>query len=576
MATDFNAALEKARAIAAKLSSLGGASRSGNSAPSSSAPPSGPRPYPTGSNSTPVGGGGGGNSYSSNKRSRDDSEDSRGGGRYGDLYDSNKRTHLSSSSSSYSSLYSSSSSSRDQYGSYADTGRTRHGLGSEGAPSSGAYGPSSSSAAAADSRIKVTQEMSVPQSMVGLVIGRSGETLKRIEKDTGCRIQIDSSQAAEETSHRGPYATITGSEAEVREAKRQIQEILDGRNNESRPGSSGAVTARPVPPGQSTFPMEVPANKVGLVIGKGGETIKMLQEQSGARIAVVPDNQSDMSVNTRTVNITGTQNSIDVAKTLIGDLVFKGPSYGGQQGYSGGGGGGYGPSQHQYSGMNSEIKVPNDKVGLIIGRGGDQIKFIQNSFNVRVQVEPTPDANGERVVRVYGQNRDNIDSAVAMIYDKTGGNGRRDGGGAQASAANPYAAYGYPSDPYGQAQGYDYSAYWDPSQGYYDASAYYAAAAAASAGQQQAQGGDAAASAAGGEQGQQGQQGAAAGSDQTGQAAAGQGASSDPAANAAAWEAYYQYYAQYAAAAAANQEGAPGASGAATGGEEGVPPAQPN
>ena len=33
----------------------------------------------------------------------------------------------------------------------------------------------------------------------------------------------------------------------------------------------------------------VPGHKVGLIIGKGGETIKMLQEQTGAKIIIIQE-----------------------------------------------------------------------------------------------------------------------------------------------------------------------------------------------------------------------------------------------------------------------------------------------
>ena len=35
------------------------------------------------------------------------------------------------------------------------------------------------------------------------------------------------------------------------------------------------------------FEMMVPGHKIGLIIGKGGETIKQLQEQSGAKIVII-------------------------------------------------------------------------------------------------------------------------------------------------------------------------------------------------------------------------------------------------------------------------------------------------
>lgn len=32
--------------------------------------------------------------------------------------------------------------------------------------------------------------MGVPANLVGLIIGRGGENLKRIERDTGCKVQF--------------------------------------------------------------------------------------------------------------------------------------------------------------------------------------------------------------------------------------------------------------------------------------------------------------------------------------------------------------------------------------------------
>lgn len=41
------------------------------------------------------------------------------------------------------------------------------------------------------------------------------------------------------------------------------------------------------PAGSNIFEMIVPGDKVGLIIGKGGETIKQLQEATGAKMVIV-------------------------------------------------------------------------------------------------------------------------------------------------------------------------------------------------------------------------------------------------------------------------------------------------
>ncbi|RWW85593.1 hypothetical protein BHE74_00005713 [Ensete ventricosum] len=63
-------------------------------------------------------------------------------------------------------------------------------------------------------------------------------------------------------------------------------------------------------------------NRVGLVIGKGGETIKNMQARSGARIQVIPlhlppgDTSSE-----RTVYIDGTTEQIEAAKQLVNEVI---------------------------------------------------------------------------------------------------------------------------------------------------------------------------------------------------------------------------------------------------------------
>ncbi|KAL8463862.1 hypothetical protein ACS0TY_033711 [Phlomoides rotata] len=63
--------------------------------------------------------------------------------------------------------------------------------------------------------------------------------------------------------------------------------------------------------------MKIPNNKVGLVIGKGGETIKNMQARTGARIQVIPLHlpPGDTS-RERTVQIDGTSEQIEAAKLL--------------------------------------------------------------------------------------------------------------------------------------------------------------------------------------------------------------------------------------------------------------------
>ena len=69
---------------------------------------------------------------------------------------------------------------------------------------------------------------------------------------------------------------------------------------------------------KNTHEMKIPFSKVGLIIGKGGETIKMLQNKTGAHIQVSKDTSS---ANERTVILGGTEDEIATAESEIRRIV---------------------------------------------------------------------------------------------------------------------------------------------------------------------------------------------------------------------------------------------------------------
>ena len=71
----------------------------------------------------------------------------------------------------------------------------------------------------------------------------------------------------------------------------------------------------------SSRKIEVPNGRVGVIIGKGGETIKYLQLQSGAKIQVTRDMDADLNSATRIVELMGTPEQIAKAEQLINDVL---------------------------------------------------------------------------------------------------------------------------------------------------------------------------------------------------------------------------------------------------------------
>lgn len=85
--------------------------------------------------------------------------------------------------------------------------------------------------------------------------------------------------------------SLNGSREVVNHAKELIQQLC-AQHNAS--GGIETVSCVVVPPSSNAgYPpyqeVMVPGSKVGLVIGKGGETIKNLQEKSGAKMVIIQD-----------------------------------------------------------------------------------------------------------------------------------------------------------------------------------------------------------------------------------------------------------------------------------------------
>ncbi|MBA0775651.1 hypothetical protein Gotri_010769 [Gossypium trilobum] len=162
--------------------------------------------------------------------------------------------------------------------------------------------------------------------------------------------------------------------------------------------------------------IEVPNAKVGVLIGKAGDTIRYLQYNSGAKIQITRDADADRDAPTRPVEIIGTLNSIIKAEKLINAVIAEADAGGSPSLVA------RGPATTQAAGDadHIEMQVPNEKIGLIIGRGGETIRGMQTRSGARIQLIPQHlpegDESKERIVRVTGDKRQ-IEIAREMIKD---------------------------------------------------------------------------------------------------------------------------------------------------------------
>ncbi|GLJ31062.1 hypothetical protein SUGI_0621650 [Cryptomeria japonica] len=169
----------------------------------------------------------------------------------------------------------------------------------------------------------------------------------------------------------------------------------------------------------SSRKFDVPNPKVGLLIGKGGETIKYLQQNSGCKIQITRDADADPFSPTREIELIGPLDRINKAEQLIKDIIAQADvGVSGAQiarGFNG----------LQPGGEQIQIQVPNNKVGLIIGKGGETIKNLQSRSGARVQLIPLHlpegDTSTSRTLQLTG-NANQIEAAQEMIKDITSEN----------------------------------------------------------------------------------------------------------------------------------------------------------
>ena len=226
----------------------------------------------------------------------------------------------------------------------------------------------------------------IESSLVGLIIGRQGENLRRVEAGTSTKVQFITGP---EESGPMRQCKITGTRTARENAKTEIFRIIEENGN--GPSASGRapppadrnmnvgggmskVAGMQQPalrPGEDTSQIMVPNRTVGLIIGRGGETIRDLQERSACHVNIVGEEKSVNGL--RPVNLIGTPQAAAMAKDLIMEIVESdtkslaakggdprdrgGPAFGGGDGEK----------------INDKISVPSEAVGMIIGKGAYRI-----------------------------------------------------------------------------------------------------------------------------------------------------------------------------------------------------------
>merc|ERR1711908_41815 len=117
--------------------------------------------------------------------------------------------------------------------------------------------------------------------------------IMKLQNDSGARIDIKKDQPG--------IVRISGSSDCMARARQMIQSLLEDGQDKGKGGKGGKG-------GKSDEVMHVPPQSVGKIIGKGGETIMQLQQESGCKIDIRKDEQPGV------VRLIGTSDAIATAR----------------------------------------------------------------------------------------------------------------------------------------------------------------------------------------------------------------------------------------------------------------------
>ncbi|XP_033927287.1 poly(rC)-binding protein 2 isoform X8 [Melopsittacus undulatus] len=253
---------------------------------------------------------------------------------------------------------------------------------------------------------------------VGSIIGKKGESVKKMREESGARINISEGNCPER------IITLAGPTNAIFKAFAMIIDKLEEDISSSMTNST-AASRPPV-----TLRLVVPASQCGSLIGKGGCKIKEIRESTGAQVQVAGDMLPNSTE--RAITIAGIPQSIIECVKQICVVMLESPPKGVTIPYRPKPSsspvifaGGQLTKLHQlamqqthfpithgntgFTGLDAspqttshELTIPNDLIGCIIGRQGAKINEIRQMSGAQIKIANPVEGSTDRQVTITG------------------------------------------------------------------------------------------------------------------------------------------------------------------------------
>ena len=176
----------------------------------------------------------------------------------------------------------------------------------------------------------IEEEVLVPNGMVGFLIGRGGETITSMQARSGCKVQIQKEHELRPGQTNRVITLQATSQEAIDQCREMIESMVQDRIRAAGGGGGGGKDGKvqeALAAGHVLVKVDVPDGDVGLIIGKGGATIKSIQESTGASIQIPSSGNAD-NPSVRTLSVTHpNEQGANAAKQQIEYLLKSKPSY---------------------------------------------------------------------------------------------------------------------------------------------------------------------------------------------------------------------------------------------------------
>ena len=237
-------------------------------------------------------------------------------------------------------------------------------------------------------------------SLAGLVIGKSGATIRELQESTGAKLDIPKDQAT-------AVVNISGSKEAVAKATAQIKKLLESQTNPAAAFEGGTPVS--IGPHASR------------IIGKGGATIKRIRAETGAELMIPRDGDP----NDGTVLLKGTDEAVAAAKAMVEKIIADAADSDARYG-----GGGALPE----GSIMIEVDCPDYAVGSIIGKAGANVKALQADTGAKVDIK-----RGSGKVQISGSEeavakaKEAVEATIQSQAERFEEREERNGGEAEAN-----------------------------------------------------------------------------------------------------------------------------------------------